>query len=170
MCGVCTLEPFSAKSGGIQLLGEELFVGHFRLGLQTQGAKTSQGRLNCVICLCSFVGSPWDWQSGNVRVPSSSSSSSGGFGLDDDTSYVSSYPSIDLEVSANLTAFVGETAVLGCRVTNLGEYTVSWLRGRDMSVISVGDLTFSSDRRFRVVRIPRPRISASDWNLEVCTT
>lgn len=41
------------------------------------------------------------------------------------------------------------------------------MRGRDMSVVSVGHVTFSSDKRYHVVHVPRPRLNAADWNLEV---
>jgi hypothetical protein len=41
------------------------------------------------------------------------------------------------------------------------------MRGRDMSVLSVGDVTFSSDSRYKVIHVPRPRLAASDWNLQV---
>ncbi len=40
------------------------------------------------------------------------------------------------------------------------------MRGRDMSVLSVGDVTFSSDTRYTVGHTPRPRLAASDWNLQ----
>ena len=36
-----------------------------------------------------------------------------------------------------------------------------------MSVLSVGHVTFSSDPRYHVVHVPRSRIAAGDWNLEV---
>lgn len=44
---------------------------------------------------------------------------------------------------------------------------VSWLRGRDTSVLSVGHAAFSSDKRFNVIQVPKPKLSASDWTLEV---
>ena len=47
-------------------------------------------------------------------------------------------------------------------------FQVSWLRGRDTSVLSVGGVTFSSDQRFQVVEVPNSHLpSSSDWNLEV---
>ena len=36
-----------------------------------------------------------------------------------------------------------------------------------MTVLSVGHLAFSSDARISVVQVPRPRLSASDWNLSI---
>merc|ERR1719317_1143882 len=44
---------------------------------------------------------------------------------------------------------------------------VSWIRAEDVSVLSVGHLAFSSDKRISVVQVPRPRLSASDWNLSI---
>jgi len=50
---------------------------------------------------------------------------------------------------------------------NFRFFQVSWLRGRDTSVLSVGHLTFSSSERFRVVSTPNPTLNVVDWNLEV---
>merc|ERR1711872_538586 len=72
-----------------------------------------------------------------------------------------------LKINRNISAVVGETAFLPCRVKNLDTYTVSWIRARDVSVLSVGHLAFSSDKRISVVQVPRPRLSASDWNLSI---
>lgn len=104
-------------------------------------------------------GSPWDWQGGNVRYSTVQTDSAQELPNDSDP--------ISLEVTTNVTVFEGETVHLPCRVRNLGEYTVSWMRGRDMSVVSVGHVTFSSDKRYHVVHVPRPRLNAADWNLEI---
>jgi len=83
------------------------------------------------------------------------------------------YPSIKIEqpqflkINRNISVVVGETAFLPCRVKNLDSYTVSWIRAEDVSVLSVGHLAFSSDKRISVVQVPRPRLSASDWNLSI---
>ena len=47
---------------------------------------------------------------------------------------------------------------------------MSWLRGRDTTVLSVGVQTFSSDPRFRVMRVADQGDDddTSDWSLEVC--
>ena len=45
---------------------------------------------------------------------------------------------------------------------------MSWLRGRDTTVLSVGVQTFSSDPRFRVMRVVgQGDDDISDWSLEV---
>merc|ERR1711887_363605 len=83
------------------------------------------------------------------------------------------YPNIKIEqpqflkINRNISVVVGETAFLPCRVKNLDTYTVSWIRAEDVSVLSVGHLAFSSDKRISVVQVPRPRLSASVWNLSI---
>ena len=47
---------------------------------------------------------------------------------------------------------------------------VSWLRARDVKVLSVGELAFSSDSRIGVLQVDRPRLAASDWNLSIQNT
>ena len=47
---------------------------------------------------------------------------------------------------------------------------VSWLRARDVTVLSVGHLAFSSDSRIGVLQVDRPRLAASDWNLAIQNT
>jgi len=73
-----------------------------------------------------------------------------------------------LPIDPNVLVTVGQTAKLPCRVKNLFEhYTVSWIRAKDVSVLSVGHLTFSSDKRISVLEEPKPRMSASDWSLTI---
>lgn len=73
-----------------------------------------------------------------------------------------------LPIARNVSVIVGETANLPCRVKNLFQhYTVSWIRARDVTVLSVGHLTFSSDQRLSVEEVPRPRLTASDWSLTI---
>eukprot|EP00092_Neocalanus_flemingeri_P045278 GFUD01050513.1.p1 GENE.GFUD01050513.1~~GFUD01050513.1.p1 ORF type:complete len:375 (+),score=136.67 GFUD01050513.1:135-1259(+) len=99
---------------------------------------------------------PWDWQNDQSNYP-----------------VFSPYPVSKLDqpqfmkINRNISVMVGETAFLPCRVKNLDEYTVSWIRADDVTVLSVGHLAFSSDKRISVVQVPRPRLSASDWNLSI---
>jgi len=68
----------------------------------------------------------------------------------------------------NLSVEAGSSTTLPCRVKNLFQhYTVSWIRARDVTVLSVGHLLFSSDKRFSVLEVPRPRLAASDWSLTI---
>eukprot|EP00092_Neocalanus_flemingeri_P076951 GFUD01095492.1.p2 GENE.GFUD01095492.1~~GFUD01095492.1.p2 ORF type:complete len:159 (-),score=62.25 GFUD01095492.1:42-518(-) len=65
----------------------------------------------------------------------------------------------------------GEVAFLPCRVKNMGkEYMVTWMYLSEVTILSVGSMAFSSDQRFSVVHINRPRIQADDWTLLINTT
>jgi len=75
-----------------------------------------------------------------------------------------------MKINRNITVTLGETAYLPCRVKNLNDYTVSWLRARDVKVLSVGSMAFSSDSRIGVVQVARPRLTAEDWNLAIQNT
>lgn len=102
-------------------------------------------------------GSPWDWQR---QYPVFQPYSKPEHELPHQPQFLPS--------PRNLTVTEGEEASLPCRVKNLFQhYTVSWIRASDVTVLSVGHLTFSSDQRFSVLEIPRPRLSASDWSLTV---
>ena len=41
------------------------------------------------------------------------------------------------------------------------------MRAKDVKVLSVGSLAFSSDSRIGVLQVGRPRLSAEDWNLVI---
>jgi len=102
-------------------------------------------------------GSPWDWQR---QYPVFQPYSKPEHELPHQPQFLPS--------PRNLTVTEGEEASLPCRVKNLFQhYTVSWIRASDVTVLSVGHLTFSSDERFSVLEIPRPRLVASDWSLTV---
>eukprot|EP00092_Neocalanus_flemingeri_P084683 GFUD01106420.1.p1 GENE.GFUD01106420.1~~GFUD01106420.1.p1 ORF type:complete len:381 (+),score=137.72 GFUD01106420.1:161-1303(+) len=102
---------------------------------------------------------PWDWQNAPSNYP------------DFNTYPVSKLDQPEfMKINRNISVMIGETAFLPCRVKNLEKYTVSWMRGDDVTVLSVGHLAFSSDKRIGVVQVPRPRLSASDWNLSIENT
>lgn len=104
---------------------------------------------------------PWDWQKAPSNYPVFSPYP---------TTYKVTQPEF-LPVPRNMSVDSGDTAYLPCRVKNLAEhYTVSWIRARDVTVLSVGHLTFSSDQRFSVIQVPRPRLAASDWTLVINNT
>ncbi|XP_015603619.1 hemicentin-2 [Cephus cinctus] len=50
----------------------------------------------------------------------------------------------------NVTTVVGQTALLPCRVKNLRERTVSWMRKRDLHILTSMSFTYTSDARFAV--------------------
>ncbi|XP_050086854.1 zwei Ig domain protein zig-8-like [Anopheles aquasalis] len=72
-------------------------------------------------------------------------------------------PHFDMSASKNITALVGKTAYLNCRVKNLGNKTVSWVRHRDIHLLTVGRFTYTSDQRFQAVHNP----VHDDWSLQI---
>ncbi|KAL7648034.1 UNVERIFIED_CONTAM: hypothetical protein RMT77_001651 [Armadillidium vulgare] len=72
-------------------------------------------------------------------------------------------PFFDVERSKNVTALVNRPAELICRVNQIGNRTVSWLRHRDTHLLTVGRYTYTSDQRFRAVHTP----GSEDWVLTV---
>ncbi|XP_026465014.1 zwei Ig domain protein zig-8-like [Ctenocephalides felis] len=54
----------------------------------------------------------------------------------------------------NVESSPGQTALLHCNVRNLGDRTVSWIRGRDLHILTSGRLTFTADPRFSVSHTP----------------
>ncbi|CAL4119668.1 unnamed protein product [Meganyctiphanes norvegica] len=63
----------------------------------------------------------------------------------------------------NVTAIPGHTVTLPCRVSNLRDKTVSWIRTRDLTVLAVDLITVSTDNRIRVVH----HEGTEDWLLEI---
>jgi len=101
---------------------------------------------------------PWDWQNQNPFPDLQTQAS---------PTNVSPNPEF-LPIGRNVSVIEGGTAILPCRVAHLVQhYTVSWIRARDVTVLSVGGLAFSSDQRLGVVEVPQPRLSASDWSLTI---
>ncbi|XP_067633242.1 uncharacterized protein dpr9 isoform X2 [Eurosta solidaginis] len=76
-------------------------------------------------------------------------------------------PYFDKVASKNITALLGKTAYLNCRVKNLGNKTmllqVSWVRHRDIHLLTVGRYTYTSDQRFRAIHQPQ----TEDWILQI---
>ncbi|GLH02285.1 SFRICE_033561 [Gryllus bimaculatus] len=76
-------------------------------------------------------------------------------------------PYFDKVASKNVTALLGKTAYLNCRVKNLGNKTmvfqVSWVRHRDIHLLTVGRYTYTSDQRFRAIHHPH----SEDWTLQI---
>jgi len=99
-------------------------------------------------------GSPWDWQV--TRYPSLPNPS----GTDSFKTQA---------ITKNITATVGQTALLPCRTRYLNEHNmVSWLRGSDTTVLSVGRHAFSSDKRISVATTnPRLDQHEADWTLQI---
>ena len=59
-------------------------------------------------------------------------------------------------VNNKTTVKLGKTAFLPCRVKEmLKDYTVTWMRLSDVTILSVGSMEFSSDPRYGLVHIHR---------------
>ncbi|XP_046400371.1 hemicentin-1-like isoform X2 [Ischnura elegans] len=63
----------------------------------------------------------------------------------------------------NVTAIVGQSAILNCRVKHLGDRTVSWMRKRDLHILTSSIFTYTGDGRFGVIH---PE-GSDEWNLRV---
>ena len=72
-------------------------------------------------------------------------------------------PAIQSPGETNLTALVGSTVVLGCRVDNLGSSSVTWLRLPQLTVLTSGGSVFSSSPRVSLVHSP----GSPDYNLQI---
>uniref|UniRef100_A0A1B0BYF3 Ig-like domain-containing protein n=1 Tax=Glossina palpalis gambiensis TaxID=67801 RepID=A0A1B0BYF3_9MUSC len=73
------------------------------------------------------------------------------------------HPYFDEMNTTNVTAVEEETAVLKCRVKNKGNRTVSWMRKRDLHILTTNIYTYTGDQRFAVVHPP----GSDDWDLKV---
>ncbi|CAL4095512.1 unnamed protein product [Meganyctiphanes norvegica] len=62
----------------------------------------------------------------------------------------------------DITTRTGQTAMLTCIVKNLGTRQVSWIRGRDLHVLSSGQVTFASDSRVSV-----SQATNTTWSLTI---
>ncbi|XP_042239123.1 hemicentin-2-like [Homarus americanus] len=72
-------------------------------------------------------------------------------------------PVFDPLVPTNITVTASKTALLSCIVHNLGNNSVSWIRHRDLHILSVGSVTYTSDSRFEAV----PQEGQGDWMLRL---
>ncbi|XP_050704421.1 basement membrane-specific heparan sulfate proteoglycan core protein-like [Eriocheir sinensis] len=64
----------------------------------------------------------------------------------------------------NITVQLDRMAVLGCRIKFLlSNSTVSWIRRRDLGVLTVGRFTFTKDDRFKAIHQP----GSEDWLLKI---
>ncbi|XP_049963620.1 uncharacterized protein LOC126484247 [Schistocerca serialis cubense] len=72
-------------------------------------------------------------------------------------------PEFDPETSTNVSARLGATASLHCRVRNLGEHSVSWVRKRDWHILTSGLFTYTNDDRFQASHSN----NGEDWSLHI---
>lgn len=62
-----------------------------------------------------------------------------------------------------MTTTVGHSAHLHCKVRNLGDRAVSWIRKRDLHILTVGILTYTNDQRFQSLHSD----GSDEWTLKV---
>ncbi|CAL4079412.1 unnamed protein product [Meganyctiphanes norvegica] len=72
-------------------------------------------------------------------------------------------PLVDPTHSQDVVALAGKTALLNCRVHNINNKTVSWIRHRDIHLLTVGRYTYTSDQRFRGIH----EDTSDDWLLKI---
>ncbi|XP_033149039.1 zwei Ig domain protein zig-8 [Drosophila busckii] len=73
-------------------------------------------------------------------------------------------PIFDFGMPRNITGRTGHTeAIIKCRVDSLHDKSVSWIRKRDLHILTVGTATYTSDKRFQVSESKDSR----EWTLHV---
>ncbi|XP_022238565.1 protein amalgam-like isoform X3 [Limulus polyphemus] len=72
-------------------------------------------------------------------------------------------PFFDKSPPTNITTQQGQTVYLNCVVNNLGDKTVSWIRRRDLHLLTVGTETYINEDRFSSAHIE----GGQDWPLMI---
>ncbi|KAK8386332.1 hypothetical protein O3P69_010776 [Scylla paramamosain] len=72
-------------------------------------------------------------------------------------------PVFDEAAPRSVSSLSGGTAYLHCVVHHLGGGSVSWIRRRDLHILTVGTYTYTTDQRFEVVHAAPSR----DWILKL---
>ncbi|XP_068220053.1 zwei Ig domain protein zig-8-like [Palaemon carinicauda] len=70
-------------------------------------------------------------------------------------------PHFAKDTPKSVLAAVGTPAHIPCKARNLGAKSVSWIRHKDLHVLTVGSFSFTNDERFSAHRDP----SSGDWVL-----
>ncbi|CAL4115857.1 unnamed protein product [Meganyctiphanes norvegica] len=73
-------------------------------------------------------------------------------------------PIFDPSPPRNVTAFKDDNAFLHCIVHNLSDKTVSWIREKDLHILTVGPYTYTADDRFSVIQNQE---DAASWVLKI---
>ncbi|KAK6631559.1 hypothetical protein RUM44_006087 [Polyplax serrata] len=74
-----------------------------------------------------------------------------------------SQPYFDNSTKRDVVTTVGQSAYLYCRVRNLGDRAVSWIRKRDLHILTVGILTYTNDQRFQSLHSD----GTDEWTLKI---
>lgn len=72
-------------------------------------------------------------------------------------------PFFDTSVSSNITTQLGGHAYMPCRVKQLGNKSVSWIRRRDSHILTIDWLLFIADDRFRIFLVE----PTCTWTLQI---
>lgn len=72
-------------------------------------------------------------------------------------------PYFDNSSVVNVTVPQDGTAYLTCRVRQLGDRTVSWIRRKDFHILTSGTSTYTTDQRFQAIHPDR----SEDWTLQI---
>ncbi|CAL4066303.1 unnamed protein product, partial [Meganyctiphanes norvegica] len=72
-------------------------------------------------------------------------------------------PTIDIAMSPNVTAILGASAILNCRIHYVVARVVTWSRSRDKRVLTVGQFTFTNDERYKSLH----QKGSEDWILKI---
>lgn len=72
-------------------------------------------------------------------------------------------PYFDPAMPNNISVQLGDTALLICKVNQVGRKTVSWIRKRDSHILTVGSSTFISDGRFYILKPEKRHV----WTLRI---
>uniref|UniRef100_A0A336LY99 CSON004974 protein n=1 Tax=Culicoides sonorensis TaxID=179676 RepID=A0A336LY99_CULSO len=67
-----------------------------------------------------------------------------------------------LKVPDTIEVLAGQTVILSCKVANLDDRMVLWMRAVDLTVLTVGDITFTQDRR---ISSEFPHGGENSWGL-----
>ncbi|XP_046827034.1 zwei Ig domain protein zig-8-like isoform X2 [Vespa crabro] len=65
------------------------------------------------------------------------------------------------DLPQNVTVAVGQFAVLSCRVENLENRTVSWMRKKDVRILTSMETTYTADKRFAIIG------KSPNWDLRI---
>ncbi|KAF6209936.1 hypothetical protein GE061_015690 [Apolygus lucorum] len=72
-------------------------------------------------------------------------------------------PTFDPDQLTNSTAQLGGTAYLSCRIKNLNNRAVSWVRKRDWHILTSAMFTYTNDERFQVMHAE----GSEEWVLQI---
>ncbi|CAG0882616.1 unnamed protein product [Darwinula stevensoni] len=82
---------------------------------------------------------------------------------DGTTEGVAALPFIDNSTETTVLMAVGRTAVLNCRVRNLGQNTLSWVRKKDYAILTSGRYVYSNDKRINMLH----QDGSDEWPLQI---